>query len=177
MFTQSRWAEENMLRNAFEGLGLGLIAVAVVGRAWCSLYIGGRKKEQIVDIGPYSVSRNPLYLCNFIGAFGVGALTGSLTIALAVTAAAVALFVPVIRKEEAWLTAKFGNAYVSYAERTPRFGPDPGKWRDRPTILVNPVYFMRTIRDGSLIFIAWPAIEVIGMIQDEGWIDAIVQLP
>ena len=55
--------------------------VCIVGRAWCSLYIGGRKKAEIVDRGPYSISRNPLYVFSFMGAFGVGAQTGSVTLA------------------------------------------------------------------------------------------------
>ena len=39
-----------------EGFGLAAIIVAIVGRAWCSLYIGGRKKAEIVDRGPYSMT-------------------------------------------------------------------------------------------------------------------------
>ena len=35
-----------------ESFGLALILICIVGRSWCSLYIGGRKKAEIVDRGP-----------------------------------------------------------------------------------------------------------------------------
>ena len=73
---------EGLFSELLEMGGLALIAVCIIGRAWCSLYIGGRKTAEIVDRGPYSISRNPLYVFSFMGAFGMGALTGSLTIAL-----------------------------------------------------------------------------------------------
>ena len=42
------------LEHPVEHLGLIAIMVCVLGRAWCSLYIGGRKKQEIVTSGPYS---------------------------------------------------------------------------------------------------------------------------
>ncbi|MEG0818380.1 MAG: isoprenylcysteine carboxylmethyltransferase family protein, partial [Brevundimonas sp.] len=78
-FTRSMGGE-TVLHEGLEAFGLALIAVCIVGRAWCSLYIGGRKKAEIVNRGPYSISRNPLYIFSFMGAFGVGAQTGSLTL-------------------------------------------------------------------------------------------------
>lgn len=48
------------LEHPVEHLGLVAIMVCVLGRAWCSLYIGGRKTQEIVASGPYSLCRNPL---------------------------------------------------------------------------------------------------------------------
>lgn len=80
------------LEHPVEHLGLIAIMVCVLGRAWCSLYIGGRKKQEIVTCGPYSLCRNPLYVFSFIGAFGIGAQTGSLTVGVAAQRAG--MFVP-----------------------------------------------------------------------------------
>jgi len=118
---------ETMLHEGLEAFGLGLIVVCIVGRAWCSLYIGGRKKAEIVDRGPYSISRNPLYVFSFMGAFGAGTQTGSVTLASVFLLLTVAVFYATVKREEAWLSGAFGQTYADYCARTPRFGPDFSK--------------------------------------------------
>lgn len=49
-------------------------------------------RTEVVTIGPYSISRNPLYLFNYAGAFGIGAQTGTLVIALLFVAIAMVVF-------------------------------------------------------------------------------------
>ena len=56
----SAWSEGSWTRRAIGDAGILLILTAIVGRAWCSLYIGGRKKSELVQEGPYSLCRNPL---------------------------------------------------------------------------------------------------------------------
>ena len=57
-----------------EWSGIAAIIVCILGRTWASLYIAGRKIEQFVTDGPYSVMRNPLYFFSIIGTAGAGAL-------------------------------------------------------------------------------------------------------
>jgi protein-S-isoprenylcysteine O-methyltransferase Ste14 len=76
------------IHESVEAIGLALILICIAGRCWCTLYIGGRKGAELVDIGPYSLCRNPLYFFSFLGAAGVGAQTGALTVALLFTIAA-----------------------------------------------------------------------------------------
>lgn len=168
---------ETAWHEGIEAVGLGMIVVCIVGRAWCSLYIGGRKKAEIVDRGPYSISRNPLYLFSFIGAFGVGAQTGSATLALVFTVLTFAVFHFTIRREEAWLSTAFGADYDVYCARTPRYGPDFGKWRDQETIEVRPRFFLTTLRDGLVFLLAVPVFESVEMLQQSGWIDVMARLP
>ena len=162
---------------AIEAFGLGLIIVCIVGRAWCSLYIGGRKKAEIVDRGPYSISRNPLYVFSFMGAFGVGAQTGSLTIASLVLLVAMVVFYFTVRREEAWLSEAFGKTYADFCARTPRFGPDFSKWRDAEQLEVKPRFFLVTIRDGLVFLLAIPLFEGIEALQHMGWIGTLLRLP
>ena len=168
---------EDAAHEALESLGLAMIGICVVGRAWCSLYIGGRKKAQIVDLGPYSISRNPLYVFSFIGAFGMGAQTGSVTIALLFLLIAILVFYLTVRREEEWLATMFGTPYAAYLARTPRFGPDFGKWRDQETLEIRPIFFLLTLRDGVVMFLAIPLFEALEHAQEVGWVHALVTLP
>ncbi|MEJ6788160.1 isoprenylcysteine carboxylmethyltransferase family protein [Brevundimonas sp. BR2-1] len=160
-----------------EDFGLAMIAVCIVGRAWCSLYIGGRKKAEIVDLGPYSVSRNPLYLFSFIGAFGIGARTGSIALACAFLLIAVIVFRATVSREECWLRATFTNVYAAYEARTPRFWPDFSLWRDPEILDIRPGFFLTTLRDGLVFLLAVPVFESIEYAQTAGWIAALIQLP
>ncbi|MBU3970411.1 MAG: isoprenylcysteine carboxylmethyltransferase family protein, partial [Alphaproteobacteria bacterium] len=153
------FGDESLFHELLEVAGLALIAVCIVGRAWCSLYIGGRKTAEIVQRGPYSISRNPLYVFSFMGAFGMGALTGSLTIALLFLLISVLVFTATVKREEAWLSEAFGPDYAAYMARTPRFWPDPSKWRDQDTLEVRPIFFLRTLRDGAVMALAYPLFE------------------
>jgi len=67
LVSQSTTGLESQMHEGVEAVGLAAIVFAIVGRAWCSLYIGGRKKAEIVSRGPYSITRNPLYVFSFFG--------------------------------------------------------------------------------------------------------------
>lgn len=155
---------------AVEALGLAAIVIAIVGRAWCSLYIGGRKKAEIVDRGPYSITRNPLYVFSFIGAFGVGAQTGSLVVGAIFAVATFLVFLRTVGREEAWLAEHFGAPYAAYRARTPRFWPNPARWRDAEELTIRPAFFVRTLRDGLTFLAAIPVMEGIERLQSAGLI-------
>lgn len=173
--TASRGSET--LHEGVEAVGLALIIVCIVGRAWCSLYIGGRKKAEIVDRGPYSISRNPLYVFSFMGAFGVGAQTGSIVLASVFLLVAMVVFYFTVKREEAWLGQAFGQPYADYCARTPRFGPDFSKWRDTEALDVRPRFFLITLRDGLCFLAAIPLFEAIEAMQHVGWLQTLLRLP
>ncbi len=175
--SQSIGGADGSLHESVEALGLGAIILAIVGRAWCSLYIGGRKKTEVVARGPYSISRNPLYIFSFLGAFGIGAQSGQLTIAALFTLASLAVFYLTIRREERWLEATFGEVYIAYRDRTPRFLPQLKLWQDDGDLSIRPAFFLRTIRDGLVFLLAIPIFEAIDMGQAAGWLHVITRLP
>ena len=167
----------NSVHEGLEAVGLALIGVCIIGRAWCSLYIGGRKKAEIVDRGPYSISRNPLYVFSFLGAFGMGAQTGSITMAILFTTIAFVVFYATVRREEEWLASMFGAPYSTYLARTPRFWPDFRKWQDQETLEIRPVFFLTTLRDGLAFLVAVPLFEAMEHAQEVGWVRAMFTLP
>jgi protein-S-isoprenylcysteine O-methyltransferase Ste14 len=176
LFTTTLWGD-GAFHEGVEEFGLGAMVIAIVGRAWCSLYIGGRKKAEIVDTGPYSISRNPLYLFSYIGAVGVGAQTGSVSMGLLFLAITMIVFHFTVRREEAWLLNAFGEPYAAYMRRTPRFGPDFSKWRDSRTLEVRPEFFLATIRDGLVMLLAIPIFEAVEKLQAMGVLATVLHLP
>lgn len=137
-------------------IALLCLYVAIVGRAWCSLYIGHPETPKVVARGPYSVSRNPVFLFTLLGAFGLGALTGSLVLAFGALGLAAAIFWPVVLREEQNRQALFSEDYAEYCTRTPRFWPRWSAWRDTPRLEIHPPRFVATIVDGSTTLVAAP---------------------
>ena len=172
----SSWPEGSWTRRAIGDAGILLILTAIVGRAWCSLYIGGRKKSELVQEGPYSLCRNPLYSFSIIGTFGALAQTGSILLALAFTVVTVLIFIPVVRQEEVYLSRAFPEAYEIYARPTPRFLPDPRLWRTSSELIIRPGLFVRTLLDGLPFLAAWPLLEFIGRLHD-GPLPPLLRLP
>ena len=171
------WREGSSGEEAIEMAAFGLIALAVLGRTWCTLYIGGRKKRALVDTGPYSLSRNPLYLFSVAGALGIGMTTGSLTLGLLLAAFTFFVFDQVIRREEAFLGAQFGPAYIDYGRRTPRWLSLHAMWRDAAQLDVRPKLVLTTFRDASLMLMALPVVEGIETLRGLAGLPVLLLLP
>jgi protein-S-isoprenylcysteine O-methyltransferase Ste14 len=177
LVTQSIGGADGEWHERVEATGFLAMIVSIVGRAWCSLYIGGRKKAEIVDRGPYSITRNPLYVFSYIGAFGIGAQSGSVTIGLGFVLAAMGVFYLTVRREEAFLEREFGAVYVAYKARTPRFWPRFSLWRDEEQLTIRPTLFVTTIRDGLVFLLAIPVFELIDAGQAAHWLRVVAFLP
>jgi protein-S-isoprenylcysteine O-methyltransferase Ste14 len=177
LVTQSSDGVDGEWHERVEVIGLVAIVLSIVGRAWCSLYIGGRKKSEIVDRGPYSITRNPLYVFSYIGAFGIGAQSGSATIGFAFVLAAMVVFYMTVKREEAFLEREFGAVYAAYKARTPRFWPRFSLWRDEEQLSIRPALFVTTILDGLIFLLAIPVFELIDVGQASGWLRVMAHLP
>src|SRR5690606_41597756 len=77
----SAWPEAGWVSQGLEWAGLMLMALALLGRCACMLYLGGRKGADLVAEGPYSVCRNPLYVFSILTLVAIGLQTGSLPVA------------------------------------------------------------------------------------------------
>jgi protein-S-isoprenylcysteine O-methyltransferase Ste14 len=174
LFVSTAWTDEP--DEMIEAFGVSFIGAAILGRLWCTLYIGGRKSDVIVSAGPYSVMRNPLYFFSALGALGVGAQSGSITIALLLATICVAAFHIVIRREERFLSGQFGAEYQSYLARVPRFWPDFRIFRDEPVLSVYPKRVYMTLMDGLVFFAALPAFEGLEYLQKTGVIPVLLRL-
>lgn len=162
---------------AIQGLGLVLVLVCILGRTWCTLYIGGQKKRGLVTTGPYSVVRNPLYVFTLLGASGAGALSGSLSIGLMCAAFAGLVFTSVVRQEEQFLLAAFPHEFPDYMARVPRFWPRPSGWRDAEQLIVKPHLVNRTFFEASLFLLAAPLVAARALLWELGVIPILLHLP
>lgn len=179
LFSHSIWVDgdDDSLHEIIEMIGLVLILVAILGRTWCSMYISGRKKEAIVAVGPYSISRNPLYVFSFIGAAGAGAQFGNFTATLAAAFLTMLVFAVVVRKEERFLAEKFGEPYLAYKRRVPRFIPAFRLWRNVETLEIRPSMVWRTFVDACVFLTAIPLAEGIEYAQDQGLLPVLWLVP
>src|SRR5882672_454668 len=71
--------------------GFMLVALACLGRIWCSLFIAGHKDEVLVTTGPYALCRHPLYSFSLLGALGLGLTSRSALLCILVVVLIMAL--------------------------------------------------------------------------------------
>ncbi|RUT96031.1 isoprenylcysteine carboxylmethyltransferase family protein [Mesorhizobium sp. USDA-HM6] len=169
LLAESGWPQDSASREVLEFLGTGLILICVGGRCWASLYVGGRKNRELVTIGPYAYTRNPLYFFSALGLAGVGLTFGSLTLSAFLFAFTYLVFSYVATREAIALDTIFGDAYRRYCRSVPAFFPRP--WRncdDVPhlsPVTFDPATLRRTAIDSSYFLVAILAVELLGWLQ------------
>lgn len=166
----SAWPDSSWVNQGLEWLGLALIFVALLGRCACMLYLGGRKGADLVAEGPYSVSRNPLYVFSILAVLGIGLQTASLVVGLVLAFATFAVFRWIVSEEEYLLRVAFGSRYEAYCARVPRFWPRWTLWRSPQQVTVDVEGVWKTLRDALPWFLAIPVFEVMEVVQDIGWV-------
>jgi protein-S-isoprenylcysteine O-methyltransferase Ste14 len=176
-FTNSRLEASNATHEMIEWAGIVAIVLCILGRTWTSLYIAGRKIEQLVIDGPYSVMRNPLYFFSIIGAAGAGAQLGSIVAGLVFGVLAWAVFYVVTLQEERVMADRYGAAFARYVATVPRFVPNPRLWRDVPALTIIPPKILRTFADAMLFLLAVPIAEGFEQLQNAGVLPILLRLP
>jgi protein-S-isoprenylcysteine O-methyltransferase Ste14 len=81
-----------------------------------------RKNETLATSGPYAYTRNPLYLGSLLMGLGFCIAARSWWVGVALVVMFFAIYLPVIRDEEAFLRRTFPE-FEDYARRVPRMLP------------------------------------------------------
>lgn len=115
--------QDPLLTRILYWIGFVLMMVCALGRLWSLQYLSGYKTRTIVESGPFSVVRNPLYLFSFLGALGAALVANHLLLLLVLVLAYIAYYPFVVVSEERGLERELGEAYMSYKARVPRFLP------------------------------------------------------
>jgi protein-S-isoprenylcysteine O-methyltransferase Ste14 len=161
--TKSYWeAEHEGITFFLFFTGIVLVAIASLGRMWCSLYIAGYKNKKLITEGPYSACRNPLYFFSMIGVIGVGCSTEMLTFPAVFFIFFTICYPFVIRSEEKRLRQLFGAEFEEYSERVPAFFPSLSSFEEPGEYSVNPVVYRKHIF--SALWFVW-AVGIIELIE------------
>lgn len=106
-------------------------------RFWATRFIGGRKSCEVICSGPYSLTRNPLYVGTFLMIFSLAFFLKSPTF-VAATAVVIAYYcVAVVPLEESLLRRIFGVEYRNYCESVSRWLPRFGAVYSPPLALIS----------------------------------------
>jgi protein-S-isoprenylcysteine O-methyltransferase Ste14 len=109
-------------------LGLGIVLLL-----WCvrDFYVVGKgtlapwaPPQELVVVGLYRVSRNPMYVAIMLVLWGWAVGFRSKPLALYAVAVTIAFHLRVVLAEEPWLARRHGDRYAQYKGRVPRWlGP------------------------------------------------------
>jgi len=101
--------------------GLGLAMAGLLLRLWAAGHL--RKHRQLTITGPYRKTRNPLYLGSFLMGLGFSIASSILWIAVLFLVLFLAIYFPVMKREEIELSQAYGAPYKEYLNSVPRFLP------------------------------------------------------
>jgi protein-S-isoprenylcysteine O-methyltransferase Ste14 len=176
LFGQSLFPPETVVHETIEMAGVLMIFLGIVGRLWSTLYIGGRKSAEVVAGGPYSVTRNPLYVFSTLAAAGVGAQMGSILAVIGFALLCAGAFHIVILREERYLKEVLGAPYQAYLAKVPRFFPNLSLYQEGDTGSFKPRLLLQTLLDGLIFLVAMPVFETIDTAQMSGSLPVLFHL-
>lgn len=167
----------SFLRELMVWLGYAMVIFGAFGRVYSSAFIGGRKNDEVVRSGVFSVVRNPLYVFSFIAMVGIGLQSGMLLLTALLIASFVVYYPFVVAKEEGFLAHKFGEPYEKYKAEVPRWLPNLKLWNEPEQIDAKPKFIRRTALDAFVFFLPLPAFALIAHLQFSGILPVLFTLP
>lgn len=125
---QWRFVPESSLAIAW--MGLALVVAGIGFSIWARLFLGrnwsGRvtikEQHELIQNGPYSIVRHPIYSGFLLAILGTALVQGQLRSLLALPLAALGWTLK-LRLEESFMSQQFGNAYLDYKRRVKALVP------------------------------------------------------
>jgi protein-S-isoprenylcysteine O-methyltransferase Ste14 len=141
----------------------------VTFRIWSTLYVGARKFKTLVDQGPYSICRNPLYVGTFLMAIGSALFLKSMVVAAAVAFLMIAYTLGTVPAEERALLRQHGESYAAYLARVPRYFPKFSLFSS-PSLIEVKLNGIRLEAKRLLVWIWLPLLgEFLGHLRVQPW--------
>jgi len=111
------------------GVALDLVGVAFaiwarlsLGRNWSGMVVTAQEGQDLVQTGPYAITRHPIYAGFLLAIVGTAVTLGTLASYLGVAAGTVGLLIRVHLEEEL-MRERFGEAHAAYRQRTAKLVP------------------------------------------------------
>lgn len=165
LITQNSWAGVSL-----DVLGWISFMGGLMMRVWSTLYIGGRKRQGLTTLGPYSICRNPLYVGSLLLALSVGFFLKSFLLVLAIAGTAVFYRIWTVPAEERDLARQFGDIFEQYRRRVPRFWPSFRSFDSGGETVEVRIHGLRLEARRLLIWIWLPIIcEIVNHCRLESW--------
>jgi len=171
------WKHDGVITDLLETTGIFLLGICSFGRLWASLYISGYKIHHLMDLGPYSMVRHPLYFFSFLGAVGIGCVSQNIAILMILVLFFLLYYGPVVMAEEAELLAYHGEAYLQYMQRVPRFLPKLSLLEEPPSFNVQPLIYRKAFLDAIWFIWAFIPLKIIDRLHDAGILPTLFYLP
>jgi protein-S-isoprenylcysteine O-methyltransferase Ste14 len=102
------------------GIGIAIVAVRSFRQAGTNVE-PWKPASTLVTTGIFDFMRNPMYTSMIMFVAGLAIALGSDWMLVLVVPAALILHFGVVKREERYLEAKFGESYRSYMDRVPRY--------------------------------------------------------
>jgi protein-S-isoprenylcysteine O-methyltransferase Ste14 len=177
VFTGSSFKQGSWTDMLLETSGLFLLTVCSIGRLWALLYISGNKKLELIVEGPYSMMQHPLYVFSLIGVIGIGLASENILV-LAVLVVFYLLYYPLtVLVEEKKLVAEFGQVYLDYIKRVPRFLPKLSLYKSPSQVVVDTDIFLRNMMIGMWFIWIYILLNFIEALQQNGCVPMFLRVP
>lgn len=124
------WLVANSQSRLVQPLGSALLVFGGLALLWCvrDFYVAGKgtlapwsPPTNLVDVGLYRYTRNPMYVAVVLILLGWAVSFGSAGLGLYAVIVAVGFHLRVVRGEEPWLARTHGAAWRAYSARVPRW--------------------------------------------------------
>ena len=177
LFSTHSWKHDSPITDLLDLTGIFLLGICSFGRLWASLYISGYKIHHLMDLGPYSMVRHPLYFFSFIGTVGIGCVSQNIAILTVLVVFFLLYYSPVVLAEEAELLAYHGEDYLRYMKRVPRFIPKLSLLEEPPSFNVQPLIYRKAFLDAIWFIWAFIPLKIIDRLHDAGILPALFYIP
>ncbi len=165
IFSAPKIQPHSLLAASMHWLGCLFITICVLGRIYCSILIAGKKTLELIQTGPFSLVRNPLYVFSFIGMIGIAMQFTIITIPVLLAVVFCVYYPKVVSVEEQRLNAMFGQSFEEYKKQVPRWLPRTLKMKMVDSIETNPKIILKSMRDASMFFLSVPAFALLAFLH------------